>query len=242
MKRSLTSTALVFAFFAAELSAQTLTFAEFAPAQPAQKAFVFDDDETSHHSNSATFDTANFFTGIKVNFEFNPALVFTGALAALNGPQHAYFFMQSTADDIKAGGGSETFLDSGVMEFLLAKPVDGENLLLKVAFSNAAVVVDNATGAEVALANPLGGSSITYSSDFLDFNSSIPDDWGISLNDVDSVFCDPDFSASSAGGIFQGDPAPIPEPKTYGLIASLITLAAVLPQRRWRTIPPAAIL
>jgi len=243
MRFCIASTA--FALVAAGLPAQTATFALFTPIQPAQKLLVFDNDGKSDRSIAATFDTANISTGVDVNFAFSSNLKFSGALAALAGPQEADFIMQSKTDD-EATRGSHSLLDqpidSGTMEFRLETPVDGKNLLLEVAFSEVSLFTSNSTGWEVAMGKPLGKSKITYSSDFLDFNALSPDSWTIALSDIDpcsSIGCDGalnDFSASGSG-VFRGlatPVSPIPEPKTYGIIAALISLAAVL-RRRQRT-------
>src|SRR5580658_6554528 len=125
MKFRLASTAIALVFFAAGLSAQTATFAAFTLAQPVSKAVVFDNDKERGHRAEASFDTANIRKGIKVDFEFNPDLVFSGAFAALNGPQAAEFIMKSTTDDKAVKESRSLSLQpglSGVMEFLLKKP------------------------------------------------------------------------------------------------------------------------
>jgi len=217
-------------------------FALFTPIQPTQQPLVFDNDETPGHSIAATFDTANISSGVDVNFAFNSNLLFSGPLAALNGPQQADFIIQSTTDDRAIRGPDSSLLlqpiDSGFMEFMLETPVDGKNLLLKVTFSEAALFASGSNGLELAIEPPLGGSTITYTSDFLDFNPLSPESWALALSNIDpcsSLGCDGalnDFRASGRG-VFLGMAATpavstIPEPKTYALLVALISLAAVL--------------
>ncbi len=167
-------------FVATGLSAQTTTFAAFTLLSPLSRAVVFDNDQEHGHRAKATFDTANVFTGMKVDFEFNPDLVFSGPLAALNGPQAAEFIMKSATDDKAVGVSHSLWLQpgiGGVMEFLLKKPIDGKNLLLKVTYSNADLFTSNATGLELAGENPADGTNITYSSDFLNFSTPASNAW-----------------------------------------------------------------
>jgi hypothetical protein len=243
MRLPLASTALAFAFVAAGLSAQTATFAQFTQVQPSQELLVFDNDAKSDDSIAATLDTSNVSGGVDVNFAFSPNFRFSGPLAALNGPQKADFIMQSKTDDEATRSSHSSSLqpvDSGTMEFRLETPVDGKNLLLKVAFSEVSLFTSGSKGLELAMTKPSGGSKITYSSDFLNFSALSPDSWTLSLSDIDPSFqigCDGalnDFSASG-NGVFRGmatPVSPIPEPKTYGIIAALISLAAVLLRRQ----------
>jgi len=236
MKLHLALPVWAFAFLATGLSAQTMTFAQFTQVQPSKKLLVFDNDEKAHRSIAATLDTASVSAGVDVDFSFSSNLVFTGALAALNGPQKADFIMQSKTDDEASHGSHHSRrqpIDSGFMEFKLETPVDGKDLLLKVTFSEASLFVSKSTGLELAVGTPLGESKITYSSDFLDFNTLSPDSWAISLSDIDpgsSIGADgalKDFSAS-ASGIFLGAATPIPEPASSGRIVALISFAVVL--------------
>jgi hypothetical protein len=242
MRLPLAPTALAFAFVASGLPAQTATFAQFTQVKPSQKLLVFDNDGKSDRSIAATFDTANVSSGIDVNFSFSSNVVFTGALASLNGPQKADFIMQSKTDD-EARRGSHSLLDqpidSGTMEFRLETPVEGKDLLLKVVFSEVSLFTSGSSGLESAMEAPRSETKITYSSDFLDFNPSSPDSWTIALSDIDPysrMGADgalKDFSAAGMGA-FQGVASPIPEPKTYGIIAAWVSLVAVL-LRRSRT-------
>jgi hypothetical protein len=242
MRLPFATTALAFAFAATGLSAQMTPFALFTPIQPMQNQLVFDNDGTPGHSIAATFDTANLSTGVDVNFAFNSNLLFSGPLAALNGPHQADFIVQSKTDDEAIRGPDSLSLqpiDSGVMEFLLETPVDGKDLLLKVTFSEAVIFASGSNGLELAIEPPLGGSTITYTSDFLDFNPLSPESWALALSNIDpcsSLGCDGalnDFRAS-VSGVFLGMATPastIPEPKTYGLLAAWLSLAVVLLRR-----------
>jgi hypothetical protein len=245
MKLHITLIVLFFSFITAGLSAQTMTFAAFTQVQPLRQALVFDNHQERGHRAEATFDTANVFTGINVDFEFNPDLVFSGPLAGLNGPQAAEFIMQSTTDAKAIRESDSLSLQpgiSGVIEFLLATPIDGENLLLKVTYSNVSLFTSNRDGLELAEENPAKGTTITYSSDFLNFNSPAANDWALALfglNDsykccsdigVDNLL--KDFTACGVLGIFQGNPTAIPEPATYGVIAAMLCLLAALLRRQ----------
>jgi hypothetical protein len=253
MRFHITLSTLAFAFVSHGLPAQTTTFALFTPANPGQKLLVFDNDQTSHHSIAATLDTANTSSGSDVNFAFNPDIVFTGALAALNGSQKADFIMQSKTDD-KAVGVSNSILlqpiDSGTMEFRLETPVDGKDLLLKVTFSDVWLFTSGSSGLDLAMEKPPVESKITYASDFLNFNPLSPNSWAIALSDIDPcpcIGCDGalnDFSASGLG-VFLGAATPmtsIPEPGTYAIITALASLAAALLRRpRARLFPVDAL-
>ena len=241
MRIPLAPTALVFAFVAAGLPAQTTTFAQFTQVRPSQNLLVFDNDGKFDRTIAATLDTANLSSGVDVNFAFSSNLMFSGPLATLNGPQKADFTMQSTTDDKAARGPQGLLLqpiDSGTMEFRLETPVDKKNLLLKVTFSEVSLFTSSSSGLELALGKPQGGSKIIYSSDFLDFNTLSPDSWTIALSDIDpcsQIGCDGalnDFYASGSG-VFRGMATPIPEPTIYGMIVASISFAAVLLRRRW---------
>ncbi|HTB80869.1 MAG TPA: hypothetical protein VK717_08275 [Opitutaceae bacterium] len=227
------------------LSAQTTTFAQFMQAQQFQKLLVFDNNEQSGSSAAATFQTANSPSGIAVDFEFNSDLGFSGALAALNGPQNANFIMQSSTGS--AAAGSAPFfnqpIDVGSLEFRRTTPVDGKDLLLKVTFSGAVLVTFNASGAELASEN---GSTITYSSDFLTFGSPTSNNWAIALSGInppstlDTNGLLKDFTAAGTGTFDTATTMipsiiAIPEPKLYSAIAALLGLAAVSFRRQTRS-------
>jgi hypothetical protein len=72
-----------------------------------------------------------------------------------------------------------------------------------------------------------GGATVTYSSDFLDFSSTINRDFALNLTSINSVLSRTTGKAlrtfkASAGGSFSSDPAPIvtaiPEPTSWALM------------------------
>jgi len=217
------------------LSAQTITFAQFTQVN-ADKSLVFDITQ----AGSASFDTTDTTNGVGVKFLYNSQLNFTGPLSALVGEQDARFTLHSVALAPASTYYNGNFhiqpVDSGVIEFRRATPIDGRNLLLRIQFSGVYLIDFGSSGSLLAMENV--GSQITYTSDFLTFDSTVPNNWALGLSGISPVTikCSnqllSNFTASTAG-TFDALATPIPEPATYGIIIGLVVLFAVIGQRSY---------
>jgi hypothetical protein len=217
------------------LSAQTITFAQFTQVN-ADKSLIFDTTQTG----SASFETTDTTNGVGVKFRYNSQLNFTGPLSALMGEQDARFTLQSVASapasSYYSGGFHIQPVDSGVIEFRRTTPIDGKNLLLRIDFSGVYLVNLGSSGSLLAMENI--GSQITYTSDFLTFDSTASNNWALGLSGVSPVTSQcsnqllSNFTASTAG-TFDALATPIPEPATYAVIIGVVALFAAIGKRSY---------
>jgi len=217
------------------LSAQTITFAQFTQVN-ADKSLVFDTTQTG----SASFETTDTINGVDVKFLYDSQLNFTGPLTALMGEQDARFTLQSVAlapaTTCYGGGFHIQPVDNGVIEFRRTTPIEGKDLLLRIQFSGVYLVDFGTSGSLLAAEN--ANSKITYTSDFLTFDSTVSENWALGLSGVSPVTIQcsdqllSNFTASTAG-TFDALATPIPEPATYGIIIGLVVLFAVIGQRSY---------
>lgn len=139
--------------------------------------------------------------------------------------------------------GSFSFLTTSAIVIGGTSYAAGSNLLTGV-FTQAAIFGPvNGTSGSLS-ASTSGGSSITYSSDFLSFDPTVERDFAISLTSITSPLARASstkalrtFRAFSSGS-FSSDPAPlvlaVPEPQVWGLMIVGFGLVGVQVRRRAR--------
>jgi len=195
---------------------------------------------------------------VKFNFQNLPYL------PAL-GPLDAGFTFNAIANPGTAAGSLFGIFDvqplsSGSFSFIYKGPnfVVGQthyhtndNLLTATFFTGGAIAgQDNSTSGSVGAATSTGGTTITYTSDFLNFGGTHNKDFAISLSSITPTLglttglALNTFKASSAG-LFSTDPVPlttaiIPEPATWGMLVVGFGLVGINGRRRSRLTSVAA--
>ena len=219
----------------AVLSAQTITFAQFTQLNSC-RTLVLDNNAAA---GTATFGTVNTLTGVAVQFLYNDQFSFSGQLSALAGVQDARFTLQSVISSPVSAGASGPFIaqpvESGIIEFRRTTAIGGKDLLLGIHFTGAYLAGFGSSGSLLAAEG--AGSQITYTSDFLNFDSAVAKNWSLGLSGISPVAVQDtngllrNFTASTAG-TFDAIATPIPEPATYGFILGAVALCVAI---GWRS-------
>ena len=185
------------------------------------------------------------------------------ALAAL-GQLNASFNFYALAEDGNVAGafgpqlyqplsqGSFSFIYTGLTPLVVAHTTyqTGANLLTAVFFSGGGIAGVFHGSAGSMNASTSSYDTITYTSDFLNFGSTVDQDFALSLSAVTPPFGRTSGQSlntffATAGGSFSTDPVPlptavIPEPATWGLLVVGFGLVGLQGRRRSRSTSVAA--
>lgn len=140
-------------------------------------------------------------------------------------------------------GGSFSFISTADITVNSTFYAAGSNLL-SATFSGAGISGSFGGTSGATAASTLGGATIVYTSDFLDFGETVNRDFGLTMTAVNAPFSQhagrnaalSTFRAVSSGQ-FSSDPAPIvnaviPEPAVWGLMVVGFGLVGVQVRRR----------
>jgi len=159
-------------------------------------------------TNSGT--TATFSTvggGAPAIFDYETADISGSLPSQLTGDLPAHIFLTSTTSTAGAslfsGAVDVQPIDSGTLQVLLDTPIDGKDNLLTVNFTNADIAGSDG-GSTLAFSGTdgLGGGSVAYTSDFLNFSGTTTNDsFQFSTANASDLSLDPngfldDFTAS----------------------------------------------
>jgi hypothetical protein len=262
MKATILGVAALASFVSATpASAVISTFAAFTPVSSARNVRWVNNGvaKTSAVNNTTTGTGGYLYTtstatsnapGIaKVNFEFFQL--------PLLGMMPANFFMDVTVTNkpaqLLAGiyiqqvvNGTFSFTSQNAFSVGATNYAAGTNLLTGT-YMNAAIVGAGSSGS-FSGNNTTVGSTLTYTSDVLDFSNVVDTDFSMSFTSLTPAFFRTATKAlrsfrANAGGSFSSDPAPIPpipEPEVWAMMVVGFGLIGVQVRRRARRTAVAA--
>ncbi len=255
-------------FGAAPAAAVVTTFATFsAPTSSANLRFVNSGNGSTRTSDGSLYTIASATgtapAGVAVRFSFlqsafvtqpavqNVTARFTlNATVAKNTPALKATLGGSTIFDQGGLSGSFSFVTTSAItvtgpNFVTHAYAAGANLLTGV-FTGADLTGKIGGSAGAVDASTLGGATITYTSDFLNFTPTIERDFGLTLTSVAPTFATATginkalkSFRTNASGQFSSDPAPVinglavvPEPGVWLLMVAGFGLVGVAARRR----------
>lgn len=222
MKYSLIAGAAFLAAAAVPASATTTTFAQFFQQNPSARLFSY-----TNLDNGAT--KAATITGNAIPVYFNYGL--SGLPADLASVQFATLSVNFVSNQGTTGTGSDrsqafdTSTNGSISLIRTTAAAEGAGTrtnLLTVSFTNASLEAGENAGA-FTFASTVG-STITFTSDFLNFSQVIEKDFSFSFSGSAPTFSAPIGSSSrnlafSGTGTFASNPPPsVPEPASWALM------------------------
>ncbi|GGI90581.1 hypothetical protein GCM10007973_28600 [Polymorphobacter multimanifer] len=235
--KSLAATGLFVAATIAAPAAALTTFASISPSTTDLNVTFVNGDRTDRLYTSLT-EGARAASGVPV--------IFTLGLGIPNLQSVASTFTldaQMPDSDVGSSGAFSLLGASGSFSIIANNAVTtggitGTNLLSGV-FNGASLngTIGETTGA--FRASTIGGATITYSSDFLDFSDVIDSDFSLALTAVTNAFApngNPGLAGFRAtiGGQFSSEPVPafIPEPGTWAMLILGFGMVGISARRR----------
>ncbi len=235
MFKSLAVASLVAAGFAAPASA-VVTFASFSSTTQTRNVRFISASGTSRFITTLA-NNGTSATGVPVVFSI------AGAPLVLQGVQ-SLLTIDTTIPSASGGSGAFSLANlTGSFSIIANSTVtlgsfSGTNLLSGT-FGGANLNGEIGGGTGGVTASTVGGSTITFTSDFLDFSNIVASDLSWALSAVNNVFGNSagrlrGFRAT-LGGQFSSDPAPrllVPEPATWAMLVLGFGLVGVSVRRR----------
>ena len=234
---------------AAPAAAVITTYAQYQQVQGSQKliryARVGSGNGTGNRIHSTTTASSTALGASAVNFQFTiptpPEL--SGSLAARMTLDASTTQKISAASNLTGSARTQSGFN-GFVEFRLVSPVmwqgSSKDLLLRLDFTNAMIsTTQNSTQLNFGGSNG-GGTTITASSDFLNYGNVMLHDFGYSVVALNPAFLGNNNTygrtvRGSATGNFSSDPAPfilVPEPATWAMMIAGFGLVGASLRRR----------
>lgn len=211
--------------------ASSVTFGQFTQKNTSARLFRYLNKDVGSTRSAEIYSTSSTASNALGSIPVFYILGGAGLPADLQGPQNALLKVDFLSSHGTTGSGSSRvqLFDSGTITITRTTPaLEGLNTrtnLLTVSFTNAELDASQNNGAFTFKSN--SNSSITYSSDFMNFANVITKDFSFSFSGAN-----PTFSATlgkssrtmrfSGTGTFASDPAPIvigaPEASTWAML------------------------
>ena len=225
------------------------TFAAFSPATPTRNLLWTKVGTNGGTLVSISTGSASTLGAAHVKFSFlQPALA-----PAVTGVKALFLFSGTSAAGNPAdlsGGFLFQDLTSGSFSFTSSTNImvgshlylAGSNLLSGTFVGGGIAGGNGATSGGVS-ASTSGGDTITYTSDFLNFSSTVSRDWALAFTAANPILARASATSSlrtfraTTGGNFGSDPVPltfVPEPGVWAMLIAGLGLVGVQMRRRTR--------
>lgn len=235
--------------FASEAGAQLTTFGQWNQTAPGNQFNIVNNgqpvggggqvDFTANNTNPPNIGVRGVFTFLLADFQSTP-------LEA----QTAYFAINLTSTTAANVGGTFDQIFSGTIQIVRATPYFGLTNLLTITLSN--FVLSGASGsgsASGSASSAVAGTTVTMTSDFVDFTNTTQRDVGAGLSSVTPAYALDingmirSFTAASTW-TFSTDPPPdvtfVPEVNTGIVFMAIVGLAVggeLIRKRRKKLVP-----
>lgn len=199
-----------------------ITFGQFFQQNGDQRLFRYKNEDSSTGKGAEIYTTSSTSSTALGSIPIFFLLSGDDLLPDLLGPQDSRLKVDfiSTSGTTGSGNGRVQAFGSGTISILRSLPVGGLSNLLSVSFTNAELDADQNSGSFTFKSNM--NSSITYTSDFLDFGNVSSANFSFSFSGASPRFSAALGSSSvstrfSGTGTFAYTPA-IPEISTWGML------------------------
>lgn len=166
----------------------SITFGQFFQQDSSQRLFRYDGTATGAEIYTTSSATSNDFGAIPILFLLSGDSILPAYVSALTGTQDAHLSVDFLSDSGTTGTDSARIqaFGNGTITITRDTPIGGLNNLLTVIFTNAELDASQDSGSFTFKSN--ASSTITYSSDFMNFGNLAGEDFSLSFSGASPKF------------------------------------------------------